>query len=122
MVLVRNEVFRFIRAVARRDYAEAARVVLPPADAGAAGAEVREAARIEADMAPYFEEHRAIRLDPEARSPKHLDVTEGEHAWRVRQTLLDPEDDNDWFFEATIDLGRSRAAARPVLALERIGR
>jgi hypothetical protein len=42
--------------------------------------------------------------------------------WRVRQTILDPEEDNDWFFEATIDLGRSRDAARPVLTLERFAR
>ncbi|MBX3191491.1 MAG: DUF3516 domain-containing protein [Labilithrix sp.] len=122
MVLVRNEVFRFVRAIARRDYAEAARVVSPGGEAGATGAEVREAARIEADMAPYFEEHREIRLDPEARSPKHLDVAEEPDVWRLRQTLLDPEENNDWFFEVTLDLERSRAAARPVLALERIGR
>ena len=38
----------------------------------------------------------------------------------MRQILLDPEEDNDWFFEATIDLDRSREAARPVLTLERI--
>lgn len=127
-VLVRNEVFRFLRAVARRDYTEAARVMTPPGD-GASGAsgttmggEVREAARIEADVAPFFAEHAAIRVDPEARSPKHLVIEEGETSWRVRQTILDPQEDNDWFFEATLDLERSRAAARPVLTLERFGR
>jgi hypothetical protein len=46
----------------------------------------------------------------------------GYHTWRVRPTILDPQDDNDWFFEATIDLEQSRTAARPVLSLERFGR
>ena len=57
-----------------------------------------------------------------AANPKHTTIDRQETAWRVRQVLLDSEDDNDWFFEATIDLDRSRAAARPVLTLERFAR
>ena len=121
MVLVRNEVFRFMRSIARRDYAEAARVMAVHAEPAIMGAEVREAARIEADLAAYFVEHAAIRVDPEARSPKHLSVEESDHTWRVRQTVLDPEEDNDWFVEMTVDLDRSRDAARPVLTLDRFG-
>jgi superfamily II RNA helicase len=124
LVLVRNEIFRFVRAVARRDYAEAARVMSSPTagDVALMGAEVREAARIEAELAPYFAEHASIRVDPEARAPKYLVVEEGPTAWRVRQTILDPAEDNDWFFEVTIDLDRSREAAKPVLVLERFGK
>jgi superfamily II RNA helicase len=121
MVLVRNEVFRFMRSIARRDYAEAARVVTAHAEPAIMGAEVREAARIEADLVAYFAEHATIRVDPEARSPKHLSVEESDERWRVRQTVLDPEEDNDWFVEMTVDLERSRDAARPVLTLERFG-
>jgi superfamily II RNA helicase len=125
-VLVRNEIFRFVRALSRRDWAEAARVILPPADAAGGGpgvgAEVREAARIEAELGSFFAEHQAIRVDPEARSPKHLAIEVGEHTWTVRQTLLDPEEDNDWFVEMTVDLDRSRETARPVLTLERFAR
>ena len=128
-VLVRNEIFRFVRAIARKDWAEAARVVLPAGPAGDAagiGAEVREAARIEAELAPFFAEHPVIRVDPEARSPKHVTIEESERSWQVRQTLLDGEDDNDWFVELTVDLERSASAAnesaRPVLTLGRFGR
>jgi hypothetical protein len=39
----------------------------------------------------------------------------------VKQIILDPEDDNDWMLEVTIDLDRSRAAVKPVLHLRRIG-
>jgi hypothetical protein len=93
-----------------------------PADVAVMGADVREAARIEAELAPFFAEHASIRVDPEARAPKYLVVEQSETSWLVRQTILDPQEDNDWFFEATIDLDRSREAARPVLVLERFGR
>jgi hypothetical protein len=119
VVLVRNEVFRIVRALARKDYAEAARVIVEgesPAD------EKREAARIEAELAPFFAEHAGVRADPAARSPALLAIDEGEATWRLRQILLDAEGDEDWYFDATIDLERSRAAARPVLALERFAR
>jgi superfamily II RNA helicase len=115
-VLVRNEIFRLIRALSRRDWAEAARITAPSPEL-----EVSEASKIEKALAPYFEAHSVIRVDPEARSPKHTTIDRtSEGSWRVRQILLDAEEDNDWFFEASIDLARSRETARPVLALERI--
>jgi hypothetical protein len=77
--------------------------------------------RIDQALAPYFAVHRSLRVDPEARNPKHTSIERGEVSWRVRQVLLDPEEDNDWFFEVIVDLGRSREAARPILALDRVG-
>ena len=116
-VLVRNEIFRLIRALARRDWVEAARIVAPSPDV-----EAGEAQRIEGALRPFFEAHQFLRVDPEARSPKHTTIDRSSaDAWRVRQVLLDAEEDNDWFFDATIDLAKSREAARPVLSLERIG-
>lgn len=115
-VLLRNEIFRLVRALSRRDFAEAARIIAPSPEL-----EVREAARLEQALKPFWEAHRTLRVDPEARSPKHTSIDRGEATWRVRQVLLDSEEDNDWFFEATVDLDRSRDAARAVLNLERIG-
>jgi superfamily II RNA helicase len=115
-VLVRNEVFRLVRALSRGDWAEAGRIVAPSPEL-----EAREAARIQQALAPFFAEHRSLRVDPQARSPKHTSVDRQETVWRVRQILLDSEDDNDWFFDATIDLNRAREAARPVMTLDHIG-
>lgn len=115
-VLVRNEVFRLVRALARRSFEEAARIVAPSPEL-----EAREALEIERELAPFFAEHGEIRLDQEARSPKHTTVDRGEVLWRVRQVLLDEEDHNDWFFDVAIDLERSRQAGRPILTLERVG-
>ena len=115
-VLVRNEIFRFVRALARGDLREAARLVAPAPEA-----EAQEAQRIQQALAPFFEAHRAIRVDPEARSPKHTKLERGTTEWRVRQILLDTEEDNDWYFDARIDLDRSRELARPALVIEHIG-
>ena len=116
-VLVRNEIFRLVRALARRDWAEAARIT-----AASPEVEASEASKIEKALAPFFQAHQLIRIDPEARSPKHTTIDRSSaEAWRVRQVLLDAEEDNDWYFDASIDLVRSREAARPILSLERIG-
>lgn len=113
-VLVRNEVFRLLRALSRRDFAGAAELV-------AEGGEPRSAEAIEAMLAPFWEEHSAIRTDPKARVPGNTLVEASETAWRVQQIVLDPEAHDDWVVEVTIDLQRARAAERPVLGLVRIG-
>ena len=68
---------------------KAARVALN--DAPGPGAEIKEGARIEAELAPYFAAHASLRLDPDARSPKLLTIEEGDGVWKIRQILLDPE-------------------------------
>ena len=114
--LLRNEIFRFVRALARHDFADAGRLV-----ATAPELEMTEGRRIEAALAPFFETHKSLRIDPDARAPKHTTITEEEGRWKVRQILLDEEEDNDWFLDLVVDLERSREAARPVLALAHIG-
>ncbi len=119
-VLVRNELFRFIRCLSRKDFAEAARAVRGGPDALAP--EGHAAAWYEAEFAPYYAEHASLRIDPEARGPKLLAIEEAGPLWRVRQTLLDSEEDNDWFFDATVDLEASRVAGRPIWCVERFGK
>jgi superfamily II RNA helicase len=116
-VLVRNEIFRFVRALARGDFQEAGiMVAADPLQAATQGMQIDKA------LAPFWTAHRIIRVDPDARNPKHTAIDKSmDGVWRVRQVLLDEEEDNDWYFDVTIDLGKSRDAARPVLALERLG-
>ncbi len=113
-VLVRNEVFRLLRALSLRDFGAAAEIV-------AEGGEPWAADAIEAALAPFWDEHSAIRTDPKARVPANTRVEAGESAWHVQQIVLDPEGHDDWFVEVAIDLERARAAGRPVLGLVRIG-
>jgi superfamily II RNA helicase len=108
-VLVRNLCFSLLRALARRDYDRAAELV-----------EGMNRADFETRMQPFWAEHAQVRLDPAARSPAHLRITQDEDVWRVQQVILDNDDAGDWFFEGTIDLARSREAARPILWIARI--
>ncbi len=122
VVLIRNEVFRFVRALARRDYLEAALTLRASDDE--AHVQARDAATLEAALAPFFKDHATLRTDPQARNPAHLTVTpkaDAESLWHIRQVLLDSDDDNDWSFEALVDLEESKKAGRPVLTLERLG-
>jgi plasmid stability protein len=63
--------------------------------------------------------HERIRLDPGARAAKHTRISEAEpRRWIIEQTLVDPEEWNDWSLKLTIDLDRCDAAADVVLVLE----
>ncbi|MEZ4314099.1 MAG: DUF3516 domain-containing protein [Polyangiaceae bacterium] len=56
-----------------------------------------------------------------ARSQKTLvEKTPDGTLWRVQQILTDPDDDNDCMVTADIDLERSAAARKPVLAVREI--
>jgi superfamily II RNA helicase len=118
-VLVRNEMYRLLRALSARNW-EAAAQIAGGIEPGATG-EVWPAARIEASLAPYFAEHGTIRTDPKARSPRNTLVEMRDGLWDVKQIVCDPEDHDEWVIEASIDLALSRAAAAPVVRITRIG-
>jgi hypothetical protein len=117
-VLVRNAMFQLLRALASRDYEEAAALV-------AEGTEPWTPQSLEAAMSRFFEEHSAVRTDPTARAPANTiihDESEGAAPgmWEVNQVIVDPEDDNDWIVDCVVDLARSREAAKPIVTLRRI--
>jgi hypothetical protein len=115
-VLVRNALFTFVRAIAKRDYAAAAAVF----DTTSANAWTPE--RLTEAMAPFWADHASIRTDAHARNPENTRiVSTDDGVWRVQQVLADAEDANDWAAFVTLDLARSREAARPIMTLERLG-
>jgi hypothetical protein len=66
----------------------------------------------------YHAARHHIRLDPEARNARHTVISED--GLTIRQTLIDPEDLNDWQIILTLDLVKSNEARTPVLHLEGI--
>jgi hypothetical protein len=116
-VLVRNECFRFVRHLARREWSFALAVLDPaPKDE-----EPWTEARLEAALAPYFGEHEELRTDPAARAPNCTHIEKQDEAWIVDQTLLDPDDARDHRARLRVDLEKSRVERRPVLTLENVG-
>jgi hypothetical protein len=64
----------------------------------------------------YHAARHHIRLDPEARNARHTHISED--GLTIRQTLIDPDDFNDWHIHLTLDLEKSNEAKTPVLHLE----
>ncbi|HEX3598163.1 MAG TPA: DUF3516 domain-containing protein, partial [Polyangiaceae bacterium] len=108
-VLVRNSLFAVLRHLSKKEYVKAAALLV----AGEWTAD-----RLEQRFAAFWAEHASLRIDPEARSPKNTRVvSRDDGVWRVEQTLLDPEDANDWVLELRMDVDRTRAEGTPLLEL-----
>lgn len=114
-VMIRNEVFRFVRALATESLEEAAAMVMNEDPK-------QTETDIKSQLAVYFDEHDRIQTDTKARSAILLRITKSDpQKWELEQTLLDPEENNDWAVRFTLDLARSRAERRPVLRFEGLG-
>jgi hypothetical protein len=93
--LVRNEVFRFLRMLANKEYQEIDETFeldqLFP-DARWKYTELGNA------MDAYYEGHQWIRLDPGARNKGNTNITESDDrtSWTIEQTLVDPDELNDF--------------------------
>jgi len=112
-ILIRNEVFQFVRALAAKDYETALSLV----ERGSWGIE-----KLEETFEDYYAtNHSRICIDQKARSPKNTliktDLEEG--YWNVQQILIDPNDNNDWVIHFRIHLERCRSLS--LLHLELVG-
>jgi len=116
MATIRVELHKLVRALARRDYASAARLVAPGA------VEPWTAERLTAAMAPFWAEHKELLTTPEARRPDRTRLDEtGPRRFLAQQALIDPEGDEDWSLDCVVDLTTARTDGAPILDLQRIG-
>jgi hypothetical protein len=107
---LRSEMHLLVHALAQKDWEEAAeRVAVDPQAPW-------DAARLEAELAPFFAEHAALLDTPEARRHEWTRITPaGDRQWEVVQTLLDSEGDHDWGLGAHVDLRGATAVDQPLL-------
>ncbi|MDA7610549.1 DUF3516 domain-containing protein [Verrucomicrobia bacterium] len=74
--------------------------------------------RLEDALAAYFEEYDQIRLDADARSSKWIQISDiSQEIWKVRQTLLDPNDNAEWALCFEVDIPKSKKESRPIMRL-----
>ncbi len=113
---VRAELHQLVRALASRRFEEAAACIRADPD------EPWTAERLEAALAPYFDEYETIVFDPQARQKHHTLIREREpQKWDVYQVLVDPRGENLWNIEVEVDLVGGRSDTQPVIRLRRIG-
>ncbi len=117
-VQIRNEVFRFTRAVSAGDYEAALALVETEANHDAI---TWTPILLQKAMASFYEERQGILTDRQARHPQYCRVTPTAAGWRVEQTLTDPDDHNDWQLTFTINKARSKELARAVLSFQNVG-
>jgi superfamily II RNA helicase len=111
-VLVRNTLWRLLRALARKDWAAAAEGVAESSEEGPWPAE-----RFARAFAPFFEQHAAIRTDADARAPSRTQLEKKSDRWEVVQVIADDAGDDDWTIRGWIDLEASAAEGRAVLRM-----
>ena len=118
-VMVRNEVFRWVQLLARREHAALAEVPAVGDQAWAAEA-VAEA------IAPYWDDFAEIPTDAHARGAGFFVLDDsggtGSDAWPVTQTIADPDGFHEWVLEGAVDLATSREEGRAVVTLKAIRR
>lgn len=112
-VMVRNEAFRWVGLLARRDHESFAEVP------GADGQRVR-ASEIGAAMVPYWDEYPRIEIDGDARHASNFIWDRDTGA--VTQIIVDPEDHREWRIEGVVDREASREEGRAVIAWVGVGR
>ncbi len=113
---IRVELHKLVRALARRDYPAAARLLAP------GEGEPWSAERLTAALAPFWAEHSALLTTPEARRPDRTRLDEpAPRRFRAQQVLVDAEGDEDWSLDCVVDLAAARADGAPILDLQRIG-
>jgi len=112
--LVRNVMFSLVRALASRDFesfldvVEEGSVTLTPLD-------------VERALVPLFEAGAAIRVDAEARSPRHTQIQEADEFWTVSQALIVEDEVSEFSIRGRIDLARSESENRAVFLLDHVG-
>jgi len=117
---VRHRIFLFLQCLARGEISAALQEIpSAPAFEGSATPE----SRLTTAWTTYRNTHSRIRLDPEARNPRHTHVrlTEDKAHWQVEQVVLDPEEHNDWSVDFEVDLATSKATSEPQLKWIRFG-
>ncbi|MCA9713787.1 MAG: DUF3516 domain-containing protein, partial [Myxococcales bacterium] len=112
----RAELHALVRALAERDYEDAAACVAQDED------DPWSPERFEAALAGFHEEHGELRFDHAARYPVHTTLRlESERVWSVRQVLVDREEESLWAITGEIDLRGVLQPEGPLVRVVAIG-
>ncbi|HKI04980.1 MAG TPA: DUF3516 domain-containing protein [Thermoanaerobaculia bacterium] len=116
---VRAEMHLLVRALSQRAWEEAAELVKHDPDDPQT---LWDAERFERTLAPFLEEYGELPFTPEARRHHWTQIqSSGDRQWQVAHTLLDPQGDNLWAIQGTIDLRSPDEAEGPIVRVGRIG-
>ncbi len=111
---IRHELHALVRALGSQDWEEAAASVHPESALGPA--------EMESAMQKYFSQYDSLVVDQRSRTVDRTQIEKlAPHLYRVRQVLVDPEEDNMWYLEGQIDLRENQAPEGVLVRLEHLG-
>ncbi len=135
-VMVRNEAFRWVQLLDRRNVSELSRCSDPEhaSETERAPSPLRPVEHVQQMVDSYFEMYEDVGTGPDARSPELFQLgesagpdavfaaeqaaDEGDDVVAVRQVIIDPQDNRDHALTGWVDLGRSRELGRAVLVFD----
>lgn len=134
LIALRNEVFRFVRAMAIGDVEDIKDLLAGWQSTTVTGSELsaektQEGARLEDGVSLSIEKledryreylsvgHARICTDTSARNQKYSEIVIGEMKWVVRQTIVDPDENNDWHLVFELDVEESNRCHKFILRL-----
>ena len=114
-IMVRNAVFRFVKAFATGDFAAALRVI--DGTGPLASEDI-----LKDQLAALTAERGHLLIHPGARSPVHTVIltSDDNEPWRIEQTLLDEAQFNDVLLIFALDANESQMKQRAALSLVEI--
>lgn len=115
---VRAEMHLLVRALSLKDWEEAPNLVKQDAEEPET---LWDGDRFAAALAPFFEEYGELLFTPDARRHQWTQIRpSGDRTWEVTHTLLDPQGDNLWAIQGTIDLRNPQEVEGPIVRVSRI--
>jgi hypothetical protein len=120
-IRIMNEIFRFLRTLAIGDFVSSIEILkdwqMGGQSCDANGAEWT-ILRLEQMAQAYGSSgHSGLRTDPGARRPWFTRWEISEDAWSIEQTMVDPDDHNDWELKLSLNVEGSIKNDRLVLQL-----
>jgi len=112
---IRSELHMLLQSLAKQDYAQACKQIRHSEQFSWSADEFQAA------LAPFYEEHSAIELTPRARLTEHTFLRQvAPQQWEVQQTIIDPEQLDDWALMGVIDLSAELDIDGPLVEIRSI--
>ncbi|HEY9311427.1 DEAD/DEAH box helicase [Williamsia sp.] len=103
-VQLRNNMFRYVNLLSRRDWS-GLQALCPDLDWAD-------------EMADFIDEYGPVQAGPEARGPALFSLTEVDGEWLARQVLDDPDGDHGWSLEARFSMPETADDEPELLGME----
>jgi hypothetical protein len=114
---VRAELHHLVRALAAKDYEEACLCIRQPPE------DPWTPERFETALQSYYEEHETLLFNQRARYTDRTIITEkASHLWEIRQILIDPDENEDWYIQAVVDLRENTNPQGALVAVAYVGK